>query len=54
MGLGRLRSVGLIRPDPAWEGHPFFQNNPDFFLLRYRRSLDPDLMLRSTRSTCGC
>ena len=47
MGLGRLRSVGLIRPDPAWEGHPFFQNDPDFFLLRYRRSLDPDLMLRS-------
>ena len=47
MGLGRLRSVGLIRPDPAWEGHPFWQSDPNFFLLRYRQKLDPDLMLRA-------
>jgi N-dimethylarginine dimethylaminohydrolase len=47
MGLGKLRSVGLVKPDPAWEGHPFWQGDPDFFLLRYRRKLDPDLMLRS-------
>lgn len=46
MGIGRLRTVGLIKPDPAWEGHPFWQSDPDFFLLRYQRKLDPDLMLR--------
>ena len=47
MGIGRLRSVGLIKPDPAWEGHPFWQRDPNFFLLRYRQKLDPDLMLRA-------
>ena len=47
MGVGRLRTVGLIKPDPNWEGLSFWQNDPDFFLLRYRRKLDPDLMLRA-------
>jgi N-dimethylarginine dimethylaminohydrolase len=47
MGIGRLRTVGLVRPDPAWEGHRFFQSDPNFFLLRYRQALDPELMLRS-------
>jgi N-dimethylarginine dimethylaminohydrolase len=47
MGVGRLRSVGLVKPDPAWEGHPFWQRDPNFFLLRYRQKLDPDLMLRA-------
>jgi len=47
MGIGRLRTVGLVRPDPQWEGHPYFQQDPNFFLLRYRQRLDPELMLRS-------
>jgi len=47
MGIGRLRTVGLIKPDPEWEAHSFWQSDPDFFLLRYQRTLDPDLMLRA-------
>jgi N-dimethylarginine dimethylaminohydrolase len=47
MGIGHLRTVGLIRPNPAWEGHAFWQQDPTFFLLRYRQKLDPDLMRRS-------
>ena len=47
MGIGHLRTAGLIRPNPAWEAHPFWQQDPTFFLLRYRQKPDPDLMLRS-------
>lgn len=46
MGIGRLRTVGLIKPDSGWETHPFWQSDADFFLLRYQRKLDPDAMLR--------
>jgi N-dimethylarginine dimethylaminohydrolase len=47
MGIGRLRTVGLVRPDPDWEAHEFWAREPEFFLLRYERRIDPDLMLRS-------
>ncbi len=47
MGIGRLRTVGLVKPDPTWEAHPFWQSDPNFFLLRYEKKLDPERMLRS-------
>jgi N-dimethylarginine dimethylaminohydrolase len=53
MGIGRLRTVGLIRPNPAWEGHPFWAQDPNFFLLRYRQQLDPDLMRRAHEEYVG-
>ncbi len=47
MGIGRLCTVGLVKPDPEWEAHDFWAREPEFFLLRYEREIDPDLMLRS-------
>jgi hypothetical protein len=53
MGIGRLRTAGLVRPDPQWETRRLFARDPDFFLLRYARELDPDLMLRSHEEHAG-
>ena len=53
MGIGRLRTVALIKPDPLWEAHSFWQRDPAFFLLRYRSQLDPDLMLRAHEEYVG-
>ena len=53
MGIGRLRTVGLIKPDPAWESHSFWQRDPSFFLLRYRNRIDPELMLRAHEEYVG-
>ena len=47
MGIGKLRTVGLVQPDPEWEAHEFWAREPEFFLLRYEKKIDPDLMLRS-------
>lgn len=46
MGIGKLREVALSKP-LAWEIDPFFTQDPDFFLLRYRSGLDLDEMRRS-------
>jgi arginine deiminase len=45
-GIGRLREVALLKVDPEYEGHPFFLKHPDFFLLRYNRRPDFDLLVR--------
>ena len=46
MGIGKLRQVGLCKPTD-WENQSFFTQDPDFFLLRYKRALDMDEMRRS-------
>ena len=45
-GIGRLKEVGLVAPT-AYEGHPLWSQDPDFFLLRYRSKIDVDLLIEN-------
>lgn len=44
-GIGRLREVALLKANPEYEGHPFFLEHPDFFMLRYNRRPNFDLLV---------
>lgn len=45
-GLGKLREVGLVRPD-AYEAHDLWTSHPEFFLLRFNAKLDIDRMIEN-------
>jgi len=47
IGIGKLREVALIKPDPKWEGNPLWRKDPAFFCLRHTKDLDGELMLRN-------
>ena len=46
MGIGKLREVALCKP-LEWETNSFFTQDPEFFLLRFKKELDFDEMRRS-------
>ena len=45
-GIGKLREVGLVAPS-SYEGHPLWQQDPNFFLLRYRSQIDVELLVQN-------
>jgi N-dimethylarginine dimethylaminohydrolase len=45
-GIGKLREVGLVRPD-AYENHPLFTSHPEYFLLRFQSKIDIDRMIEN-------
>jgi N-dimethylarginine dimethylaminohydrolase len=47
IGIGRLREVGLIKPEPDWEGSALWKKDPAFFCLRHTKDIDGDLMLKN-------
>ena len=47
IGIGKLKEVALIKPDPEWEGNPLWGKDTAFFCLRHTKDLDGELMLRN-------
>src|SRR5262245_29058899 len=43
-GIGKLREVGLVAPT-THEVNPLWQQDPDFFLLRYQSQIDVELLI---------